>query len=85
MLLDSFSVVVGHGISQRSHDYPADPIVRGLVLRPGHSSKTDQYGLAVDNIVAINVVLYNGTSVTTTKDDHGDLFWALKVSLARGY
>ena len=56
-----------------------------LRLGPGYSFKTNQYGLAVDNIVAINVVLPNGKPVTATKDKYEDLFWALKVRLPHNH
>ena len=49
-------------------------------LVAGYSYKTNQYGLAVDNVVAHNVVLPDGTAVTATEDEYKDLFWALKVS-----
>ena len=37
----------------------------------------------MDNVIAFNVVLPNGTPVTATKDKYADLFWALKVRSQR--
>ena len=50
----------------------------------GYSFRTNQYGLAADNVVAYNVVLPDGTPVTATKDKCEELFWALKVSSTTG-
>lgn len=45
----------------------------------GYSFRTNQYGLAVDNVVAYNLVLPNGTIVTASEDECPELLWALKV------
>lgn len=45
----------------------------------GYSYKSSQYGLALDNIVAYELVLPNGTAMSvTSKDD--DLWFGLRVS-----
>jgi hypothetical protein len=45
----------------------------------GYSFKSNEYGLAIDNVVAYELVLPNGTVTTVTVDDH-DLWFALRVS-----
>ena len=45
----------------------------------GYSFKSNQYGLAIDNVVGFELVLPNGTVTTVTADDH-DLWFALRVS-----
>lgn len=45
----------------------------------GYSWKTNQYGLALDNVVKFELVLPDSKAVSVTEDDHSDLFWALKV------
>ena len=45
----------------------------------GYSFKSNQYGLALDNVVAFELVLPNGTVTTVTEDDH-DLWFSLRVS-----
>lgn len=45
---------------------------------PGYSYKTNQYGLAVDNVVAIEVVLPTGKVKTVTHASDEDLFFALR-------
>ena len=43
---------------------------------------TNQYGLAVDNIVAVQVVLPSGELVTASAQSNPDLFFALKVCVS---
>ena len=50
------------------------------VLTSGYSWLTNQYGLTIDNIVAFELVLPDG-SVVVVNDCTPDLFFALKVSL----
>ena len=47
-------------------------------ILPGYSFQSNQYGLAIDNVVAYELVLPNGTVTTVTEDDH-DLWFSLKV------
>ena len=75
MLLGSLLVEVNN--RPQIHDSPIDLVVRGGA---GYSFRGNQYGLGVDNTLAYNVVLPDGTPVTATKDEYDDLFWALKVS-----
>jgi len=50
-----------------------------LWILTGYSFKSNEYGLAIDNVVAYELVLPNGTVTTVTADDH-DLWFALRVS-----
>ena len=75
MLLGSLLVEVND--RPHIHDSPIDSIARGGA---GYSFRGNQYGLGVDNVVAYNLVLPNGTPVTANKDEYDNLFWALKVS-----
>ncbi|KAK7038748.1 hypothetical protein VNI00_010633 [Paramarasmius palmivorus] len=52
--------------------------VSGFLLGGGYSYFTDQYGLAIDNIVAHDLVLPNGTFVEVNEQTNPDLFFALK-------
>lgn len=45
----------------------------------GLSYKTNQYGLAIDNVVAYELVLPNGTATSVTATENENLFFALKV------
>ena len=61
--------------------------VVGWLLGGGYSMKTNQYGLGIDHITEIQIVLPNGgkdSIQTVTKESCGelsDLFWAIKVGL----
>jgi hypothetical protein len=52
--------------------------VAGFNLGGGYGNKTNQYGLAIDNIVAIEVVLPDGTIVQANAQSYNDVFWALR-------
>ncbi|KAI0260037.1 FAD dependent oxidoreductase [Gloeopeniophorella convolvens] len=51
--------------------------VGGVLLGAGYSYISSQFGLGIDNIVAIEVVLPNGTFTTVTSGDEG-LWFALR-------
>lgn len=46
----------------------------------GYSWKTNQYGLAVDTVVAFELVKPNGEVVKVTESSEPDLFFGLRVS-----
>jgi len=46
----------------------------------GYSWKTNQFGLTIDTVTAMELVLPNGKVRVVTEKDK-DLWWALKVSL----
>ncbi|KAI0260602.1 FAD dependent oxidoreductase [Gloeopeniophorella convolvens] len=54
--------------------------VAGLTLGGGFSFLSNQYGLGVDNVVAFDLVLPNGTATTVTSQDE-DLWFGLRVGL----
>ncbi|KAF2164260.1 hypothetical protein M409DRAFT_25603 [Zasmidium cellare ATCC 36951] len=54
--------------------------VGGLTLGGGNSYYAARYGLACDNVARFTVVLGDGSIVTASKDEHPDLFQALKGS-----
>ncbi|KAF8267725.1 FAD-binding domain-containing protein [Lactarius quietus] len=53
--------------------------VGGLMLGGGYSFRSNEFGLAIDNIVALELVLPNGTITTVTEEDH-DLWFAIRGS-----
>ncbi|PBK83516.1 FAD-binding domain-containing protein [Armillaria gallica] len=55
--------------------------VAGFILGGGFSWLTNQYGLAIDTVVAFELVKPNGEVVTVTENSDPDLFFALKGGL----
>jgi FAD/FMN-containing dehydrogenase len=52
--------------------------VAGLTLSGGHGYLSRQYGLAADNLLEADVVLADGSFVTTSEAENTDLIWALR-------
>ncbi|KAJ5397076.1 hypothetical protein N7509_005189 [Penicillium cosmopolitanum] len=53
-------------------------VAGGYVLGGGHSPMSSIYGLAADQVLALEVVLANGRFVTVTEENNPDLFWAIR-------
>jgi len=52
--------------------------IAGLTLGGGHGFLMRQYGLACDNLLAVDLVTAEGHLLTASSDEHADLFWGLR-------
>src|SRR5215469_2203173 len=52
--------------------------VGGLTLGGGLGHLTRQCGLTIDNLLAVDMVLADGSFVTSSAKEHPDLFWAVR-------
>ena len=52
--------------------------VGGLTLGGGIGNLTRKLGLSIDNVLAFDVVLADGSLVRASENEHEDLFWALR-------
>jgi FAD/FMN-containing dehydrogenase len=52
--------------------------VAGLTLGGGMGHLTRKYGLTIDNLLSVDMVLADGTFVTANAEENPDLFWAVR-------
>ena len=52
--------------------------IAGLTLGGGIGWLMSKYGLALDNLVSVDLVLADGRVVTASNNDNADLFWAVR-------
>ena len=52
--------------------------VAGLTLGGGFGWLMPKYGMALDNLLAVNLVLADGSVVRASESEHPDLFWAVR-------
>jgi FAD/FMN-containing dehydrogenase len=52
--------------------------IGGLTLGGGIGHLTRKYGLAIDNLLEVDIVLADGNMVTASAERHPDLFWAIR-------
>ncbi|KAF2021670.1 FAD-binding domain-containing protein [Aaosphaeria arxii CBS 175.79] len=52
--------------------------VGGLTLGGGYGYLSGKYGLTIDNLLGVEIVLPSGEFVTASRTQHADLFWAIR-------
>jgi FAD/FMN-containing dehydrogenase len=52
--------------------------VGGLILHGGYGILTGRYGLAIDQVISLEVVLADGNIVNVSETENPDLFWAMR-------
>jgi len=52
--------------------------VAGLTLGGGFGWLTRKYGMTVDSLLSVDVVLANGSQVTASEQENSDLFWGVR-------
>ncbi len=52
--------------------------VAGLTLGGGMGHLTRKYGLTIDNLLSVDMVLADGRCVVASADENADLFWAIR-------
>ena len=69
--LSKYGIAVPAGTCQNTS-------IGGLTLGGGVGFLTRKYGLTLDNVKGINIILADGTYLETCHDNYPDLFWALR-------
>ena len=85
------TVVVGGGCTLGEIDAATHPFglavpmgvlsttgIAGLTLGGGVGYLTRRHGLAIDNLLAADMVLADGSVVRVSEDENADLFWAIR-------
>lgn len=75
--LDVDSALAAHGLSVVGGTVNQTGI-GGLTLGGGYGWLSGQQGLTLDRLIAAEVVLANGSIITTSATEEPDLFWALR-------
>ncbi|RAH61687.1 FAD-binding domain-containing protein [Aspergillus piperis CBS 112811] len=52
--------------------------VGGLILGGGHGWLTAKHGLAIDNLIAVQIVTADGSILDASETENEDLFWAVR-------
>jgi FAD/FMN-containing dehydrogenase len=52
--------------------------VGGLTLGGGLGHLTRKYGLTIDNVLEVDMVLADGSFITANADENSDLYWAIR-------
>ncbi|MGW1373996.1 FAD-binding oxidoreductase [Streptomyces sp. NPDC002446] len=76
-LIDVYTGLASHGVTIPGGSCPTVGI-SGLTLGGGHGVVSRAYGLTCDSLVGATLVTADGKTVHCDKNQHADLFWALR-------
>ncbi|KZT01489.1 uncharacterized protein LAESUDRAFT_739160 [Laetiporus sulphureus 93-53] len=79
--LEGFSAVTGlreNGVVPYHMPSSAHPVGSSILLLGGFGFISRMYGLSIDNVVEIEMVLADGRIVIVNKDDEPELWWAIR-------
>ena len=76
-LIDVYDMLAAHGLALPAGSCPSVGIA-GLTLGGGVGVLARKYGLTCDNLLAADVTLADGRSLTCDASHSADLFWALR-------
>ncbi|UKY51983.1 FAD-binding oxidoreductase [Streptomyces inhibens] len=76
-LIDVYQGLGAHGVTIPGGSCPTVGI-SGLTLGGGHGVVSRAYGLTCDSLVGATLVTADGKTVDCDKNQHADLFWALR-------
>jgi FAD/FMN-containing dehydrogenase len=71
------AATMAHGLATTGGTV-SDTGLAGLTLGGGLGWLMGKYGITVDNLLSAEMVLANGEQVTVDKNNHPDLFWAIR-------
>lgn len=74
---DVAKTLSAHGLAMSSGDY-GDVGVGGLATAGGLGYLARRYGLTIDHVVAVDIVVADGRLLRVDADHHPDLFWAVR-------
>ncbi|KZW04131.1 FAD-binding domain-containing protein [Exidia glandulosa HHB12029] len=74
---DVYAAMDGTGLNVVGGRNPAVGVA-GFTLGGGYSWKSSQFGLAIDNVLSVKIVLPNGVPTVASATENPDLFFALK-------
>lgn len=75
--LDAYEAANAAGYRVVGGNCPSVGIVGGYTQGGGHSSMSNLYGVAADNVLEWEVVTATGEHLVATPEENSDLYWAL--------
>jgi FAD/FMN-containing dehydrogenase len=78
LLQDVDRATQAHGLATPLGSFNSEVGVAGLTLGGGLGYLTRRYGWTVDNLEEVELVTADGQIRTASRDEHADLFWALR-------